>query len=610
MYELALLIEGTADAMNVSVEKLTPQTDSPFSLSDCPRLDAAYTFDILLGTTGVIDHWIARTFGSYSAFWSPPNPAITNLIDQEQALFIHDEDQCWCTLGFWIRKAGAKYQLVEKEDAKCCPTVPIPTDVGAQNAWIDSVAANARKKLKKRYQGNYYDEDIKRCARDPSGERFRMALNGSDDEGTVTYSLQYAHRAIKGKIVWLISPAYYEQLWNLITQIIEGSCGARPDMIQKAETKSYLCEFSVVRPVDILWTLQETGLLVNEPGCLREQGCEVQKPWEEAACGAEFCDGQLQLYCRTLLDLELVATSLPTLLYPKNTPAKCGGLLSCNNGPSSANGSCQSATIFDRTFYAANAIEPDIDIVVDGTTGAGPEFTLSYPNTNDTGIGDPTYCPFIYCNTASGPIYETRLTWYYAFNSTIFRQLFGWYGLDNVIVPSMMPACKKKWWLQYQTYITQDNWFRRGENIFNLTHLIEHPEGFVRADTVAHVDDEYLTVDYSADDAPCSYLHMVPYGSWPEAELKDYVGQVGECGQINADISIRDVPGWSGVVKVENYILGTEERCISWLQAPGSFHLYQCCQCGDISSDPAGGSMDPYMTCDTETYPCPNGGEC
>lgn len=495
MHQLALYIESIADAMQVSVTKLTTDPISPFSMSKCPDMEAAYTFSMQLGTNLVGNDWISTSLGRWTQFWQPPNDAVRDLITKRECLFIHPEDDCWCTLGWWIRQNGALYNLEEVDPTQCCPSLKIPGALDSKQTWVSS--AHVSRWVPEGYykeMGDRFNLEAPRCRKDDSGGEIGLLIKSRAGLAP-SYWIEYGGRALKGYITWLIVPRYYQQLYDMILDIIDGSCGAQIEAVKRAETTQYVCPMGAVRMVDILWTLQEEGYLDKEPGCIREENCEIPLPWEEKTCGGEDCaEAGLKLYCKTLEDLTTIAGEIPRLLYAKNHKGICGGMIKCagnKHSPSECNADPDTnVSILTGSVLTEDDIPPGWSLASAPATYYDDELTadpnridfhitggavrslgfLNSPKKN-SGQGDPTPCE-IGCGAIdpggcgcltllindqddralselSGTIANVHGWLYYKFLSDAVLEKLSAHGLDGAVTSLANIACGATWNLYF-----------------------------------------------------------------------------------------------------------------------------------------------------------------
>ena len=312
---------AAAEALDVSVDDPRADPASVWSQAGTYPANLALTFTLQPDAT-ILDVFMSPALGDYSS-WSFPVPFLQNLEDRAELVFVEEKDGCRCKTMWRVAPSSGGHTLLEleKEICGCCQSlaVPVAGDVlDYSQQWIPAA---------------YVAQHVRaRNASDTGRERLLSVAKCRTMGGGVqikkTSVLQAAQRELNGYFTWLISSSRIDEIYTKLQEICEGSCGPKKDVLLRPQVTTHkACEMAAVSIEDVIYTLKEAGTDgFDAPGCVTVSGCAAQKPWYQLTCGAQTCEGsgRIQVYCNTLNNLETLANSLTTYLYPASHVSDCG----------------------------------------------------------------------------------------------------------------------------------------------------------------------------------------------------------------------------------------------------------------------------------------------
>ena len=327
--EVCDTIMTAAAALGVDVDDPRDQPDSPFSTTGPVAITLAQNFDV--DAEGIVTAaYLTAGLGSYAP-WVPPEMWMRTLGEATDLIFVSDVDACWCKHMWRVIPNGDGYTLEDTGSAAefgCCPSMAVPErgdPLGYDQQFIPAGWV-ARYRAGGVSTTREHTVDVPKCRLMSTGVQFKIAE--IDD----IVRLTAAQREMKGQLTWVIRPAHFQVLYDLIKSVVEGACGVKADVVKKHDTEEYLCEMAVPSMRDVIFSLEGEFGGYSDPGCLEVEGCDnIKLPWEESTCGGATCEESAaqRVYCNTLEFLDALANSLVSMLNEKDFTNACG--LSCES---------------------------------------------------------------------------------------------------------------------------------------------------------------------------------------------------------------------------------------------------------------------------------------
>lgn len=323
-------IMAAASVLGVDVEDPRSQPESPFAATGPYDVTLAQNFDVDEAAV-VTAAYLTSGLGSYVP-WDPPETWMHTLGEATDLIFVSEADACWCKHMWRVMPNGDGYTLEDTGSSGvfgCCPSIPVPvrgdTLDYSQNfipaGWVDRYA-----------KGSFTTVDDARTIDVPKCVLMQNGVQFKEEKIDDVLRLSAAQREVKGHLTWIIRPAHFQTLYDLIKAVVADACGVKADTVKKYDTEEYLCEMAVPTMRDIIFSLEGEFGGYSDPGCLEVEGCDnIKLPWEESTCGAETCEdsGAQKVYCNTLEFLDALANSLVNMLNEKDFTNACG--LSCES---------------------------------------------------------------------------------------------------------------------------------------------------------------------------------------------------------------------------------------------------------------------------------------